>query len=101
MKIGAIMLNPRDNVATALEDLEPGRMVDIGLENEIVEASIIEAIPFGHKFAVTNLDQGATVLKYGEVIGRTTEPIPQGSHAHVHNIESLRGRGDMEDGHGQ
>jgi hypothetical protein len=34
----------------------------------------------------------------GEVIGRATQAIPTGRHAHVHNIESLRGRGDLAAG---
>jgi len=38
----------------------------------------------------------ATILKYGEVIGRATRDIEAGAHAHVQNIESLRGRGDWE-----
>jgi len=37
---------------------------------------------------------GEPVIKYGEVIGRATKDIGEGTHAHVHNIESLRGRGD-------
>ena len=38
---------------------------------------------------------GDSILKYGETIGRATEDIPAGRHAHIHNIESLRGRGDL------
>jgi len=36
------------------------------------------------------------IYKYGEIIGRATQLISKGSYAHIHNIESLRGRGDIE-----
>jgi altronate dehydratase small subunit len=38
---------------------------------------------------------GADVLKYGQVIGRTSRAIKAGEHVHVHNVESARGRGDQ------
>jgi altronate dehydratase small subunit len=96
MKIDAILLNPEDNVATALDDLTAGREVAISVDNDSLHLTIKEEISFGHKFAVEDLEQGVPVIKYGEIIGRTTRPIPKGFHAHVHNIESLRGRGDLE-----
>ena len=91
----AIMLTVRDNVATALRDLTRGEMAIVGVMDETRRVAISEPIAFGHKFAVTPVSQGDLVLKYGEVIGRATRDIPTGGHAHVHNIESLRGRGDL------
>ena len=35
-------------------------------------------------------------MKYGQPIGRATAAIAPGEHVHVHNIESLRGRGDLD-----
>jgi altronate dehydratase small subunit len=96
MKIDAILLNPEDNVATALDDLGPGREANIGAGLGFLGLRIGEAIPYGHKFAMAALAAGVPVIKHGEVIGRTTAAIAQGAHAHVHNIESLRGRGDLE-----
>jgi altronate dehydratase small subunit len=55
-----------------------------------------ESIEYGHKFAVIDISKGSDIIKYGEVMGRATAHIPQGTHAHVHNIESLRGRGDLK-----
>jgi altronate dehydratase small subunit len=40
---------------------------------------------------------GANVLKYGQVIGRATRAIAPGEHAHVHNFDSARARGDLEE----
>lgn len=55
-----------------------------------------EDIPYGHKFALRFIRKGEDILKYGEVIGRATADIGSGCHAHVQNIESLRGRGDLQ-----
>ena len=35
------------------------------------------------------------MIKYGERIGRATQFIPAGSHTHIHNVTSQRGRGDL------
>jgi len=94
MKIDAILLNQKDNVATAVQALTPGTMARIRSGDAIVGCLICETIPYGHKFAVADITTQSEIYKYGEVIGRSTQPIGKGCHAHVQNIESLRGRGD-------
>ena len=96
MKIDSIVIKEKDNVATALRDLEPKEKITIGIEDKTKDFFIEEAIPFGHKFAVKAIMKGEDILKYGEVIGRATSDIAPGTHAHVQNIESLRGRGDLK-----
>jgi altronate dehydratase small subunit len=96
MKKDAIMIHEKDNVATVLRDIEPDETVTIGLGEEGIEMTIHEHIPYGHKFAVRDIQKGGNIFKYGEVIGRATKDIPAGTHAHIQNIESLRGRGDLE-----
>ena len=91
----AIMLRENDNVATALRDLGEGEEVVVGIHENTLRVIVRQAIPFGHKVAVAEIALGDRVVKYGEVIGRATQAIPRGFHAHVHNIESLRGRGDL------
>lgn len=94
MKRDAIMLRPEDNVATALRDMQPGERAVVGVMADCRETVLAQAVSYGHKFAVRDIACGEDILKYGEVIGRATAAIPAGAHAHVHNIESLRGRGD-------
>jgi altronate dehydratase small subunit len=90
----AIVLNEKDNVATALDDLKEGEDVTIrNGEEKIIR--ILQDIPFGHKFATKNIELGGEILKYGEVIAKATADIEGGAHVHVHNVESLRGRGDL------
>ena len=96
--IDGIILNETDNVATAVQVLTKGQTARVRRNREEVEISIVEDIPYGHKFAVRDVTTGEDILKYGEVIGRATQNIASGSHAHVQNIESLRGRGDLKGG---
>jgi altronate dehydratase len=86
----ALLLSPSDNVAVALSDLSSGTTVSVGEER----LQTIEAIPQGHKIALSDLAEDAPVIKYGSEIGRATRPITRGSHVHVHNVESARLRGD-------
>ena len=85
-----IMKPAVDNVATAVADLPTGLTVHI----DGVPVTLVQPIPFGHKFAIRAIAQGEPVLKYGQVIGSAARPIAPGEHAHVQNIESNRGRGD-------
>ncbi len=101
--IDAIALRAIDNVATALRNLETGEEIVVGVEDRSVRVRVSQPISFGHKLALTDIARGEHVLKYGEIIGRATQAILTGFHAHIHNIESLRGRGDLEPkgaGHG-
>jgi altronate dehydratase small subunit len=95
MKIDAIMIKPEDNVATALHDLQSNDLATVSVGEDQKNVKMISNIPFGHKFAVVDIEKGDLVIKYGEVIGRATQFIGQGAHAHIQNIESLRGRGDL------
>ena len=95
MKRDAIMIKAQDNVATALRDIGPEETVTIGIGDESKQIMIHDQIPFGHKFAVQDIKKGEHILKYGEIIGRSLQDIAAGTHAHIHNIESLRGRGDL------
>lgn len=92
----AIAIDPKDNVATLLTDVKAGAAVKIQLGEDAFELSAGEDMPFGHKFALTGIRQGEDVVKYGEVIGRASMDIEAGQLVHVHNVESLRGRGDLE-----
>ena len=94
--IDAVMLTEADNVATALRDLTQGEEARVGVGERTFLVPVRQGIAFGHKLAVTDIRLGDEIRKYGEVIGRATQDIPSGTHAHVHNVESLRGRGDLE-----
>jgi altronate hydrolase len=89
--IRLLVISPRDNVATALEPLSSGDLVDVAGG----ALRIGEAIPRGHKVALADISTGAAVIKYGSAIGMASAPIPAGAHVHTHNLASVRGRGDL------
>lgn len=91
-----IVIHPNDNVATALKDLEEGVSIQVEVKKRKLEIIPLVPIPFGHKIALQTIQQGADVIKYGEVIGRATQLIEPGQHVHIHNVESKRGRGDLQ-----
>ncbi|MCM3675138.1 MULTISPECIES: UxaA family hydrolase [Peribacillus] len=89
-----LYLSPKDSVAVALSEIPENTSVVVKTGLEELAVSILEPIRFGHKFAVKSIEQGADIIKYGEVIGAASAFIPAGAHVHVHNLEGKRGRGD-------
>lgn len=90
-----IIIDERDNVATALAPLPAGSTHDVGLADGKIAVSVTQDIPYGHKFALSAIPKGAPVLKYGAEIGNATADIGVGEHVHTHNITSRRFRGDV------
>jgi altronate dehydratase small subunit len=95
MKRDAISIKEDDNVATALRDLSRGETASVGVGDRTRDIRLIDSVEYGHKFALCDISAGQDIVKYGEIIGRATADIQTGAHAHVQNIESLRGRGDI------
>ncbi len=91
----AIVINSKDNVANALTDIHAGETVEVIVNNSPIEITPLDDISLGHKFAIRKISKGEAVIKYGETIGRATEDIRVGNHVHIHNVESLRARGDL------
>ena len=94
MTTHAIVLSRTDNVGTLID---PGREGEsCALQGEAQgEVRLLQDVPFGHKICIRDTPAGADVLKYGQVIGKSSKPIKVGEHVHVHNVESARGRGDQ------
>jgi altronate dehydratase len=85
-----IVISERDNVATALEALDAGQVIE-----GAATFTVREPIPRGHKVAMRAIGAGENVIKYGNAIGVATKAIPPGTHVHTHNVSSARGRGDL------
>ena len=88
----ALVISDRDNVATALQPLDDGRVLEVAG----VSVTVREAIPSGHKIAIRAIAAGEPVMKYGSPIGTATADIAPGAHVHTHNVASGRGRGDLD-----
>ncbi|SDI19188.1 UxaA family hydrolase [Desulfosporosinus hippei] len=94
MKKQAVVINPKDNVATVVADLSANSIVHFFIDQTEHELTLLEDIPLGHKIAIQEIQAGEDIIKYAESIGAATELIQPGRHVHVHNMESLRGRKD-------
>jgi len=88
-KIKAIVMDEKDNVATLLLRIKADDQVQIAVGERYFTTQVKESIPYGHKIALTDIEKGEKIIKYGEVIGRAINDIKKGTHVHVHNIESL------------
>jgi altronate dehydratase small subunit len=87
-KAQVIVINGKDNVATALEPLNAGAKVPAEVQGRVEEIMLLSDIPMGHKFALKDMEEGEAVIKYGEPIGQSTAKITRGEHVHVHNVVS-------------
>ena len=82
-----IKIHARDNAAVALKDLEKGTALDV----EGIPVVLKEAIARGHKFALADIPENGTVIKYGAPIGRAVTPIAKGEWIHTHNVKTNLG----------
>lgn len=80
-------MNVKDNVATALEDLEPGP-VHVGGANTERQIEAVERIALGHKLSLRMINADEAIIKYGVPIGVAVVDIPKGHWVHLHNCRS-------------
>lgn len=90
----ARIINESDNVATSLVSLEIGE-VRLCVGKKFWCLRLKEPIPLGHKFSLQHIGKGDYIIKHGKIIGKASVPMTPGEHVHTHNVESLRGRGDL------
>src|SRR5690625_90292 len=91
-----VVINNEDNVATATQAINKEEIISAQLNGKVSEIKIKEYIPIGHKIALVDIPKGEKVIKYGEIIGKASQNIVVGNMVHIHNVESLRGRGDLK-----
>ena len=69
-------INPADNVAVALEDLQKGTVATFP---DAAAVTLLEDIPRGHKFTLRSLSEGENVIKYGYPIGHVIRDAAAGT----------------------
>lgn len=89
----AVVMDKKDNVATAIVPIKKGERVQIG-EREI---EVLDDIPQGHKFAIKEIKAGESIIKYGEIMGIATKDIKPGEYVHIHNVKSRYQGGEIND----
>lgn len=93
----ALKVDDLDNVATIFaNDITDGTVVEVRDKKGTNETiAVIGNVPYGHKIALCDIKKGERIMKYGECIGAASADIKKGEYVHVHNLEALRGRGDL------
>jgi len=81
----AFQINSADTVATMLTDVAAGEVQIFGA---CLVMQAAEAIALGHKIAITSMQVGDPVIKYGVAIGIATQRIEAGCWVHLHNCRS-------------
>jgi altronate hydrolase len=79
----AVLLRPDDDVAIAKHALLPATRVRLPGGGTI---QIRQPVPAAHKLALRDVEEGAPVRRYGQIIGFATRAIPAGSHVHTQNL---------------
>jgi altronate dehydratase small subunit len=94
----ALIIHSDDNVANLIGPGVQGESVECTIEGQPEKCTIalLDDIPANHKFARIDIKAGDAIIKYGLNMGRASQDIPCGAYVHVHNIESNRGRGDLQ-----
>ena len=87
--INAIMIDPIDNVVTCVREVKAGEEVVYRCGGEMKTIIAREDIPYCHKVALTDIAEGDSVLKYGELIGKATRAIGAGHWVSHENILSV------------
>jgi altronate dehydratase small subunit len=86
MSSRAFQIQPPDNVATMIDDVESGVVKISGAAGG--EISVSEKISHGHKIAVRDIAVNEAVIKFGVRIGHATQTITRGAWVHLHNLAS-------------
>ena len=90
-----IIMDLEDNIGFIKQEVSKGQKINIQCQEMEDSIDAKEDIPFGFKIALRNINQGEKIYKFGEAIGIASVPIAKGEMVHVHNVEGLRGRGDL------
>jgi (2R)-sulfolactate sulfo-lyase subunit alpha len=88
-----IVHDKADTVGVAVvENIQPNQELTgwIMETDETITIKALDAVPLGHKIALTDIKSGDTVLKYGYDVGKAVAHIPKGRHVHVHNCKTKR-----------
>jgi len=82
--LDAIVVDERDNVATAIRDLVAGIA-----QTNTRQVHLTQRVPSGHKFALETIPDNGLIIKYGDPVGRAKGVIELGDVVHVDNVADI------------
>lgn len=93
----ALKVDDLDNVATIFANgIVDGMEVEVRDKKGASETITVHGdVPYGHKIALRDIAKGEPIMKYGESIGAASHDIKKGDYVHIHNMDAMRGRGDL------
>lgn len=93
----ALKVDDLDNVATIFANgIVDGTEVEVRDKKGQSEIITVHGdVPYGHKIALRDIAKGEPIMKYGESIGAASHDIKKGDYVHIHNMDAMRGRGDL------
>lgn len=93
----ALKVDDLDNVATIFANgIVDGTEVEVRDKKGQTEIITVHGdVPYGHKIALRDIAKGEPIMKYGESIGCASHDIKKGDYVHIHNMDAMRGRGDL------
>ena len=80
-----VRLHSDDNIAVASRQVPLGTSFQFESGGEMFSR---EAIDLGHKISLRAIEHGQPIKKFGQTIGYASQPIPQGTWVHVHNVSA-------------
>ena len=88
-----IIHDEKDNVGVVvIEKITPKQDCSCWImeNNKTVNIQSEDEIPLGHKIAMSDLNEGDTIIKYGHDIGKVIKSIKKGEHVHIHNVKTKK-----------
>ena len=92
-KTDIIIHDEKDNVGVVVIDkITPKQECNCWIMENDGSVTIVSKseIPLGHKIAMTDLNEGDTIIKYGHDIGKVVKSIKKGEHVHDHNVKTKK-----------
>ena len=89
MVINALLMNEIDNVVTCVEMVQAGQEVVYQRGEEVCSVVAEDIIPYCHKVSLADLGKGDEVIKYGELLGKTSTFIARGHLVDHNNLYSV------------
>ena len=74
-----IKLNEKDNIGIAPMNIPENAKLSNGIKS-------INNVPYGHKLSLQEIKKGDFIIRYGQIIGVSSNNIKEGEHVHSHNL---------------
>lgn len=89
MDQNGLLMHEKDNVVVCTKELKPGELLQYRANGKWTTVEVKGLVPVWNKIAIRDIEEGESILKYGEAIGKSTSAISQGEWVSHFNIMSM------------